>query len=99
MQNSYPRFSDFAEEAKPFAGEKKRIDDILNQEVLIIDFKVKESKQRPNSSYVTIQFKQNGENYIIFTGSTVIIDQLNKYKDNLPFYATFVKIDRYYTLS
>jgi len=40
----YPRFSDFAEESKAFEGNKKRIDDILNQEILITDFKIKDKK-------------------------------------------------------
>jgi hypothetical protein len=31
----YPRFSDFAEETKAFDGDKKKIEDILNQEILV----------------------------------------------------------------
>lgn len=99
MQNSYPRFNDFAEETKPFTGDKKRIDDILNQEILIVDFKIKDSKQRANSSYATIQFRQDNKDFILFTGSNVIIDQLSKYRKNLPFHTAITKIDRYYTLS
>ena len=37
--------------------------------------------------------------YIVFTGSGVLIDQIEKYKDNLPFYVTIKKIDRYYTFT
>lgn len=99
MQNNYPRFGDFAEEIKLFEGDKKKIDEILNHEILILDFRVKESKQKKGTSYITIQFKQDGENYILFTGSVVIMDQLTRYKENLPFYAIIKKIDRYYTLS
>ncbi len=99
--NNYPKFSDFANESKAFDGDKQRIDDILNQEILIIDFKVKDSKQRLGTSYATIQFKlrQDDNNYIIFTGSEVIIGQLNKYKENLPFNTTIKKIDKYYTFT
>ena len=50
----YPRFSDFAEESKVFDGDKKRIDDILNQEIFVTDFKIKDSKKRQNTLYVTI---------------------------------------------
>ena len=93
----YPRFSDFAEESKVFDGDKKRIDDILNQEIFVTDFKIRDSKKRQNTLYVTIQFKIDNINYIVFTGSGVLlIDQLKKYKDNLPFYAMIKKIDRYY---
>jgi hypothetical protein len=40
-----------------------------------------------------------GSKYIIFTGSIVLIDQLEKYKENLPFYTTVKKIDKYYTFT
>ena len=95
----YPRFSDFAEETKVFDGDKKRIEDVLNQKILIVDFKVKASKHKQNSLYATIQFKVGDINYIVFTGSGVLIDQLKKYKDSLPFYTTIKKIDRYYTFT
>jgi hypothetical protein len=39
------------------------------------------------------------ERFIIFTGSTVLQEQLEKYKDRLPFMATIRKIDRFYTLT
>ncbi len=95
----YSKFSDFAEESKLFEGSKKRIDDILNQEILVTDFKIKDSKKRQDTLYATIQFKIDNINYIVFTGSNVLIDQLEKYKDNLPFYTTIKKIDRYYTFT
>ena len=95
----YPRFSDFAEESKSFEGDKKKIEDILNAEILIIDFKVKDSKQHSGTQYVTIHFNMDNINYIAFTGSTVLIEQLNKYNEQLPFHATIIKIDKYYTLT
>ena len=96
---NYSRFSDFAEETNPFIGDKKRIGDILNQEILVLDFKIKDSKKRQNSLYATIQFKLDGIDYIIFTGSGVLIDQLKRYKEKLPFYTMIRKIDRYYTFT
>uniref|UniRef100_A0A6M3M1B5 Uncharacterized protein n=1 Tax=viral metagenome TaxID=1070528 RepID=A0A6M3M1B5_9ZZZZ len=95
----YPRFSDFAEESKSFDGDKKKIDDISNQEILIIDYKIKDSKQHKGSQYVTIQFKIDDVNYIVFTGSKVLSEQLEKYKDNIPFYTQIKKIDKYYTFT
>ena len=95
----YPHFSDFADESKAFDGDKKKLDDILNQEILILDFKVKDSKQRICSKYLTIQFKIDDKTFIVFTGSMVLINQLEKYKDNLPFYTVIKRIDKYYTLT
>lgn len=97
--NNYPKFSDFADETKLFEGDKKKVDDILNKDILIIDFKIKDSKQKEGTSYATIQIRLNDKNHIIFTGSEVLINQLNKYKKNQPFYAVIKKIDKYYTFA
>jgi len=99
QQDEYPRFRDFADETTPFEGDKMKIDDLLNKEILILGFKERDSKQKQGTSYVTIQFKLDGKEYIMFTGSKVITDQLHKYEENIPFYATIKKIDRYYTFS
>ena len=84
LQDEYPRFGDFAEEVNIFEGDKKRIEDILNKEILVLGFKIKDSKQRKGTSYATVQFKCENNEHIFFTGSSVLIDQLTKYKDNLP---------------
>lgn len=95
----YPHFSDFADESKSFEGDKKKIDEILNQEILVLDYVVKDSKQRKDSRYVTIQFRLKDVNYIAFSGSAVLMEQLEKYKANIPFYTQIKKIDKYYTFS
>ena len=93
-----PRFCDFAEE-EPFDGEKIRLDDLLNKEILVLNFKVKDSHKKQGTQYATIHFKIGDEPHITFTGSGVILEQLNKYKDKIPFYTTIKKINRYYTFS
>lgn len=75
------------------------IDDVLNQEVLILDFKRGQSKFKENAQYTTVQFEMGGETHVLFTGSEVISDQLERYKEHLPFVATIRKINRYYTLT
>lgn len=75
------------------------VDDVLNQEILILDFKRGVSKFKENARYTTVQFKLDGETRILFTGSEVIADQLDRYKEHMPFVATIRKINRYYTLT
>ncbi len=96
--SEYPRFSDFVAD-DVFDGEKKRIDDILNQEILLLKFKIKDSTKREGTLYATIQFRLLGKEFVLFTGSNVIIDQLKRYEEHLPYYTTIKKIDRYYTMS
>jgi len=95
----YPNFSDFVEEPKAFEGDKKRIEDILNQNILVINFKIGNSKKKEDTLYATIQFQIEDTKYIVFTGSQVLTDQLKKYENRIPFYTTIKKINKYYVFT
>jgi hypothetical protein len=95
---TFPKFSEFAQEAKPLDGEKMSIDAVLNKEILILGFKTGQSKFK-EGGYTTVQFELDGVRHVFFTGSQVIADQLQKYAANIPFLATVQKINRYYTLT
>lgn len=96
-------FSEFADEdERPFDGEKVRIDNLLNKEIILKRFKVRPSKYKDKSDRcATVQFSESedGVDKIFFTGSNVIIDMLVKYEQHLPFKTVIKKIDRYYTLA
>ena len=95
------RFSDFSQEKGVLEGDKVKIDSVLNQEITIIGYSIKKSRYDKNNSgkYLTLQYEDEMDKKIIFTGSEVLIEQLEKYKDEIPFKATIKKIDRYYTLT
>ena len=95
------QFSDFAEEDNPLDGDKIKIERVLNREIKIIGYNIKTSKYKESNSRncMTLQFEISGDKRIIFTGSGVLIDQMKKYGDEMPFMATIRKIDKYYTLS
>lgn len=94
------KFSDFAEN-KIQKGEKIKIDDILGQTIQIISYKISDSKyQKGNSEKcLVLQIKYNGEDRIVFTGSGVLIEQVETYKDELPFETQIIKTDRFYTFN
>lgn len=94
------RFSDFATD-KILDGDKIKIDDVLNKEVQIINYSIKESKYSKNNSgkYLTLQVIYNDEKCVIFTGSDVLIDQIEKYNHEIPFLSTIRKINRYFSLT
>lgn len=93
------RFSDFASNDK-LDGKKIKIDDILNKEIIIKNHTTKKSKySKEDDDYLTLQLEMNNENYILFTGSKVLLDQIIKYKENIPFITTIKKIDRYFTFT
>lgn len=103
------RFRDFADTNDgPLSGKKVKIDEILDQELLFINYRIKSSKFGKNVSgkYLTLQFQKeldessNSERNVVFTGSDVLISQLEKYGNQLPFIAKISKIDgKYYTLN
>jgi len=95
------RFSDFAEEATPLDGEKIKIEQILDQEVLVIGCSIRRSKYEKNRSgkCLLLQLEIDDAHRVLFTGSDVLIEQMEKYGDQIPFTVTIKKIDRFYTLS
>ena len=100
-QPKLPRFSDFAEKDGSLDGTKVKLDDVLNKEITVLDFRVSPSKyQRNNTSdCLTIQFEYPdapGERHVIFTGSTVLTKTLQQYKDKLPFITVIRKVDKFY---
>ena len=92
------KFSDFAEE-EIFDGDKMKLDEILNKEILVTGFRVKDSHQKKGTEYLTIHFELENKRYITFTGSTVLMDQLKKYESHIPFISIIKKINRHYTFS
>lgn len=96
----YPEFREFANEPEPFEGDKQSIDTILNIRILIINFRIGKSKYHDDRDYATIQFENgSGNKQIVFTGSEVLMNQLKRYKDKIPFHTTIIKINKYYTMS
>lgn len=96
------RFSDFAEEEGPLDGKKADLDSVLNQEILLLNYRIQDSKfykRNGSGKCLTIQFETDNGPRVFFTGSEVLKNQIEKYGQELPFWATIKKIDRYYTLS
>jgi hypothetical protein len=101
--DEFPRFADFAEEPGALDGTKLKLDDVLNQEILVIGYRVRQTKypDKGSGKCLTLQFSLSGdpEMHVVFTGSGVLVEQMEKYGDRAPFVATIKKVDRYYTLS
>lgn len=92
------RFSDFASEDVGFTGDKLKLDTILGKEIVVKNFKVADSRFNDNK-VLTLQFELDGIDYITFTGSGVLLDQVEKYKDMMPFIAKVEKINKFYSFT
>ena len=92
-------FANLARDKLPMPGVKKRLDEILNKKIVILDFRITKSNKRENSECLQIQFLCDGDVFVLFTGSGVLINQIQAIKDKLPLKTTVVKIDKYYSFS
>lgn len=94
------RFSDFAEEPAALEGEKIPIDSVLNTELKVTGYRINKTKYNRNGGEqcLTLEVEIDGVKRVIFTGSGVLIDQVTKYADQIPYVASIVKINKYYRL-
>lgn len=92
------KFADFAKE-RQFDGDKIPIADVLNKEIVVRDFRVASSKVKQGTDYVSIQIEMDGKPRVIFTGSNVLVRQLEEYKDYLPFETIIRKVRDFYTFT
>lgn len=75
-------------------GDKIKIDRILNREITICDFQIKDSKfaDKGNGKCLYIQIEIDGGKRVIFTGSVVLMDTIQKVnKEDFPFITKIVK--------
>lgn len=93
------RFSDFAEE-QTLDGDKVKLDDVLNKEIVVTGYVVTKSKYKSSGDMcLKLQFEVDDARYILFTGSNVLINQIERYHDEIPFITTIKKVDKFYTFS
>jgi len=95
------RFSDMNIQVEPksFTGDKIKIDKILGKEIIIHDYDIKESKYKDkgNGRCLHLQLELSGEKRLLFSGSTYLMDLIEKVNDDdFPFLATIVKEEEYF---
>jgi hypothetical protein len=81
-------FSDFNIKPKThqFVGEKIQVQKLFNLPIQVLDYKVEPSKQKKGTELLTLQIIKGTEKRIVFTGSTVLIDQIKRVpEDGFPF--------------
>jgi hypothetical protein len=99
MTNEIHSFTDFADVRSSLDGKKKRMEEILNKPIIIRGHKIIPSKKNAGEQCLHLQFEMEDELCILFTGSTVLIDQCERYSDKMPFRTEIRKIDKYFTFA
>jgi len=96
---SLPKFANFAKDQLPMPGVKKRLDDIVNREITILDYKIRRSTQKDGTDCLQLQFLLDDIVCIVFTGSKVLMRQIKDFGDKVPFVCTISHVERYFTFS
>ena len=74
------KYADFSTD-KILDGDKQKLDNILNTEITITGYSIKNSRYSKNKTgeYLTLQYELDSKKYVVFTGSDVLINYLKKY--------------------
>ncbi len=86
--------------SKGFEGDKIKMSKILNKEIVVFHFKIEDSKvfkERGTGKCLQMQIAVDGKKHVIFTGSTGLIEVIQKIpEDGFPFTTTIIDDnDRY----
>jgi len=100
------KFSDFADTSvSPIMdGKKAAIDEILGKEIIVLKYRIKNTKyaDAKNPQCLTVQFsfpETPDDHRVFFSGSSILMRQLEDYKDKLPFTSTVRRVAKYFTFS
>ncbi len=94
-------FSDFNIELTRTAltGDKIEMSELLNREIIITAFSIDDSKfpEKGNGLRLTLQFKIDDREKVVFTGSTQLQDLIKKVApENFPFSTVIIKQNKGY---
>jgi len=92
------KFSEIAKDDIRLAGEKMKLQDIVDKTITVTGYKITKSKFKEDN-YVAIQYEMDGEQHVTFTGATVLIEQLKKYGEEAPFETTIKRMGKFYSFT
>lgn len=89
--NNFKNF-DIKPELSTFTGDKIKIDRVLNAEITVLDYKIEDSKVKLGTKLLILQIEKSGTKHVIFTGSTILMQMIQKVpKESFPFITTIIK--------
>ena len=92
------RFSDFADE-RPMTGEKISVNEVIGKEIEVLGYRITDSNKRSGTKCLTLHIRLDGEERVVFTGSYVLMEQVERYQELLPFIASIKKVNNFLTFS
>ena len=94
------RFGDvYVSDRKSLDGTKLQLCDLINKEIIVVDYSLTKSKCKNTENCLTIQFTYPDEPermHVVFTSSMVLIKQIQQVEQHLPLVATIKSVHNYY---
>lgn len=90
-------FKDFGIKPKEnaFTGKKIDVEDLLNEEIIVFDYDIKDSTKKAGTKYLTLQIEVDTKRRVVFTGGKTLMDVIEQIpKDNFPFKTIIRKNDK-----
>lgn len=87
-------FKDFKikPELSTFTGDKIKIDKLLNAEIMVLAYKIEDSKIKPGTKLLILQLEKQGTKHVLFTGSTILMQMIKKVpEEKFPFKTVIIK--------
>lgn len=79
--------------SKNLTGDKIDITSVLDKEITVIDYRTKDSKYSRDGTCLTLQILFEGNTHVIFSGSAVLLGDLEKVPiSDFPFTTTIIKV-------
>jgi hypothetical protein len=78
--------------SKNLTGDKIEIVDVLDKKIEILDYRVKESKYSRDGMCLTLQIKFEGKIWVVFTGSKVLLEEIQSLTVWEKFTTTIIKV-------
>ncbi len=79
-----------------FVGDKIKMDRILNREIVVLDYRIEDSKVKQGDKCLYLQIEYDGKKHVMFTGSKTLMEIIKQIPaKNFPFTTTIIKeLDR-----
>ena len=100
-----PTFRDVYQKGYAYSGKRVKLEEVLGREILIREYVRRASKFAEGREMAVIHAYSRQVNpeqpydFSFATGSRVILEQLERTKDQLPYRARVVKLKNYYSLA
>lgn len=98
IRNKGDKMKSFSEIERKNNSSKISIKDVLDKEIIVRSFSVRDSKfiDEGKKYVLKLNIEVDGERKYLFTGSNVLINQIESFKSDLPFKTTIKEINKYY---